>query len=66
VQQGRSAPFTASAAYALQFSSGAKQVAIAAPVVIDEAGATAMAALAAAKSRAENTLSGKHTILINY
>jgi hypothetical protein len=41
-------------------------VAIAAPVVIDEAGATAMAALTAAKSRAENTLSGKHTILINY
>ena len=40
-------------------------MAIAAPVVIDETGATGMAALKAAKSGAANTLSGKHTILIN-
>jgi hypothetical protein len=51
----------------LQFSSGAKQVAIAAPVVIDAAGATeTTAANIGAKSRAASTYRGKHTILINY
>jgi hypothetical protein len=49
----------------LQFSSGAKHAAIAAPVVVDEAGATGMAALNAAKSRAENTFLENHRILIN-
>jgi len=49
----------------IQFSSGAKQVAIAAPVVIDETGGHGIAALNATKSRAANTFSGKRTILIN-
>jgi hypothetical protein len=42
----------------LQFSSGAKHVAIAAPVGIDEAGTTGIATLKTEKSRAENTSLG--------
>ena len=51
------------AGYVMQFSSGAKHVAIVAPAVIDETGVTEMKP---AKSRAENTSSEKHPILINY
>jgi hypothetical protein len=49
----------------LQFSSGAKHVAITAPVVIEAAGIAGVATLTAARSRAENTLRAKHPMLIN-
>jgi hypothetical protein len=48
----RSAPFTASIATAVQFSSGEKHVAIAAPDAIDDAEMTGEAAATAREKRA--------------